>query len=207
MDREIRIARLQSQLDAIQQQGAHNIPVATPTPIPESPMTVHTEFDLFGDQNNPFTSDAMDGSATPIHTPPRQPTGMSPRESPMIQFNPVLPDAAQPASSAQNLSSVPSIPISFGPPVAVEAPEGLPLSSSAIVPLQSGLVQANPVPAPSAVQLNVDIAASEHCTNEDRISALQDQVSKLMQALHTHTDTTCSTTASGESTNAHSSTT
>ena len=47
MDREIRIARLQSQLDAIQQQGAHNIPVATPTPIPESPMTVHTEFDLF----------------------------------------------------------------------------------------------------------------------------------------------------------------
>ena len=187
MDREIRIARLQSQLDAIQQQGAHNIPVATPTPIPESPMTVHTEFDLFEGQNNPFTSDIMDGSATPIHTPPRQPTGMSPRESPLIQFNPVLPDAAQPASSTQNMSSVPSIPISFGPPVLVEAPEGLPLSSSAIVPLQSGLVQANPVPAPSAVQLNVGTAASEHCTNEDRISALQDQVSQLMQALHTQT--------------------
>ena len=186
MDREIRIARLQSQLDAIQQQGAHNIPVATPTPIPESPMTVHTEFDLFEGQNNPFTSDVMDGSATPIHTPPRQPTGMSPRESPLIQFNPVLPDAAQPASSTQNMSSVPSIPISFGPPVLVEAPEGLPLSSSAIVPLQSGLVQPSPVPAPSAVQLNVGTAASEHCTNEDRISALQDQVSQLMQALHTH---------------------
>ena len=187
MDREIRIARLQSQLDAIQQQGAHNIPVATPTPIPESPMTVHTEFDLFEGQNNPFTSDIMDGSATPIHTPPRQPTGMSPRESPLIQFNPVLPDAAQPASSTQNMSSVPSIPISFGPPVLVEAPEGLPLSSSAIVPLQSGLVQPSPVPAPSAVQLNVGTAASEHCTNEDRISALQDQVSQLMQALHTQT--------------------
>ena len=187
MDREIRIARLQSQLDAIQQQGAHNIPVATPTPIPESPMTVHTEFDLFEGQNNPFTSDIMDGSATPIHTPPRQPTGMSPRESPLIQFNPVLPDAAQPASSTQNMSSVPSIPISFGPPVLVEASEGLPLSSSAIVPLQSGLVQANPVPAPGAVQLNVGTAASEHCTNEDRISALQDQVSQLMQALHTQT--------------------
>ena len=187
MDREIRIARLQSQLDAIQQQGAHNIPVATPTPIPESPMTVHTEFDLFEGQNNPFTSDVMEGSATPIHTPPRQPTGMSPRESPLIQFNPVLPDAAQPASSTQNMSSVPSIPISFGPPVLVEAPEGLPLSSSAIVPLQSGLVQPSPVPAPSAVQLNVGTAASEHCTNEDRISALQDQVSQLMQALHTQT--------------------
>ena len=186
VDREIRIARLQSQLDAIQQQGAHNIPVATPTPIPESPMTVHTEFDLF-EGHNPFTSDVMDGSATPIHTPPRQPTGMSPRESPLIQFNPVLPDAAQPASSTQNMSSVPSIPISFGPPVLVEAPEGLPLSSSAIVPLQSGLVQPSPVPAPSAVQLNVGTAASEHCTNEDRISALQDQVSQLMQALHTQT--------------------
>ena len=177
MNREIRIARLQSQLDAIQQQGAHNIPVATPTPIPESPMTVHTEFDLFEGQNNPFTSDIMDGLATPIHTPPRQPTGMSPRESPLIQFNPVAPVAAQPATSSQNMSSVPSIPISFGPPVSVEASEGLPLSSSAIVPLQSGLVQANPVPAPSAVQLNVGTAASEHCTNEDRISALQDQVS------------------------------
>ena len=187
MDREIRIARLQSQLDAIQQQGAHNIPVATPTPIPESPMTVHTEFDLFEGQNNPFTSDIMDGSATPIHTPPRQPTGMSPRESPLIQFNPVLPVAAQPATSSQNMSSVPSIPISFGPPVSVEAPEGLPLSSSAIVPLQSGLVQANPVPAPNVVQLNVGTAASEHYTNEDRISALQDQVSQLMQALHTQT--------------------
>ena len=190
MDREIRIARLQSQLDAIQQQGAHNIPVATPTPIPESPMTVHTEFDLFEGQNNPFTSDIMDGSATPIHTPPRQPTGMSPRESPLIQFNPVLPDAAQPASSTQNMSSVPSIPISFGPPVLVEAPEGLPLSSSAIVPLQSGLVQPSPVPAPSAVQLNVGTAASEHCTNEDSISALQDHVSQLMQALHTQTQLT-----------------
>ena len=187
MEREIRIARLQSQLDAIQQQGAHEIPVATPTPIPESPMTVHTEFDLFEGQNNPFTSDIMDGSATPIHTPPRQPTGMSPRDFPLIQFNPVAPVAAQPATSSQNMSSVPSIPISFGPPVSVEAPEGLPLSSSAIVPLQSGLVQANPVPAPSAVQLNVGTAASEHCTNEDRISALQDQVSKLMQALHTQT--------------------
>ena len=187
MEREIRIARLQSQLDAIQQQGAHEIPVATPTPIPESPMTVHTEFDLFEGQNNPFTSDIMDGSATPIHTPPRQPTGMSPRESPLSHVNPVAPGAAQPASSSQNLSSVPSIPISFGPPVLVEAPEGLPLSSSAIVPLQSGLVQANPVPAPSAVQLNVGTAASEHGTNEDRISALQDQVSQLMQALHTQT--------------------
>ena len=187
MEREIRIARLQSQLDAIQQQGAHEIPVATPTPIPESPMTVHTDFDLFEDQNNPFTSDIMDGSGTPIHTPPRQPTGMSPRDFPLIQFSPVAPVAAQPATSSQNMSSVPSIPISFGPPVTVEAPEGLPLSSSAIVPLQSGLVQANPVPAPSAVQLNVGTAASEHCTNEDRISALQDQVSQLMQALHTQT--------------------
>ena len=187
MEREIRIARLQSQLDAIQQQGAHEIAVATPTPIPESPMTVHTEFDLFEGQNNPFTSDILDGSATPIHTPPRQPTGMSPREFPLIQFSPVAPVAAQPATSSQNMSSVPSIPISFGPPVSVEAPEGLPLSSSAIVPLQSGLVQANPSPAPSAVQLNVGTAASEHGTNEDRISALQDQVSKLMQALHTQT--------------------
>jgi len=77
MEREIRIARLQSQWVAIQQQGAHEIPAATPTPIPESPITVHTEFDLFEGQNNPFTSDVLDGSATPIHTPPRQPTGMS----------------------------------------------------------------------------------------------------------------------------------
>ena len=83
MEREIRIARLQSQLDAIQQQNAHEVPVATPTPIPESPMTVHTEFDLFeGQQNNPFSSDLLDGSATPTHTPPKQPTGMSPRELP-----------------------------------------------------------------------------------------------------------------------------
>ena len=183
----MRIARLQSQLDAIQQQGAHEIPVATPTPIPESPMIVHTEFELFEGQNNPFTLDIMDGLATLIHTPPRQPTGMSPRDFPLIQFSPVAPVAAQPATSSQNKSSVPSIPISFGPPVSVEAPEGLPLSSSAIVPLQSGLVQANPVPVPSAVQLNVGTAASEHCTNEDRISALQDQVSQLMQALHTQT--------------------
>lgn len=87
-------------MDAIQQQNAHEVPVATPTPIPESPMTVHTEFDLFeGQQSNPFASDALDGSATPVHTPPRQPTGMPSREVPLIQFSPVAPIAEQPASS------------------------------------------------------------------------------------------------------------
>ena len=105
----------------------------------------------------------------------------------MIQFSPVAPVAEQPVTSSQNMSSVPSIPISFGPPVAVGTPPGLSLTSSAIVPLQSGLVQPDPVPAPSAVQLNFDAAASGQGSNEDRISALQDQVSKLMQALHTQT--------------------
>ena len=62
---------------------------------------------------------------------------------------------------------------------------GLPLTSSAIVPLQLCLVQSNPVPAHSAVQLNVDTVASGQGSNEDRVNALQDQVSKLMQALHT----------------------
>ena len=106
MKRDIRIARLQSELALIQQRNAHEVPVATPTPIPESPMTVHTEFDLFeGQRNNPFTSDLLDGSATPINTPPRQPTGMSPRESPLIHFSPVAPGAEQPATSSQNMSS------------------------------------------------------------------------------------------------------
>ena len=106
MKKDIRIARLQSELALIQQRNAHEVPVATPTPIPESPMTVHTEFDSFeGQRNNPFTSDLLDGSATPINTPPRQPTGMSPRESPLIHFSPVAPGAEQPATSSQNMSS------------------------------------------------------------------------------------------------------
>ena len=37
------------------------------------------------------------------------------------------------------------------------------------------------------MQLNADAAASGLVTNEDRISALQDQVSQLMQALHAQT--------------------
>ena len=37
------------------------------------------------------------------------------------------------------------------------------------------------------MQLNVDAAASGQVTNEDRISAFQDQVSQLMQALHAQT--------------------
>ena len=43
LEREIRIARLQAQLDAIQRQNAYDFPVASPTPVPESPITVHTD--------------------------------------------------------------------------------------------------------------------------------------------------------------------
>ena len=186
-EREIRIARLQAQLDAIQRQNAYDVPVASPTPVPESPITVHTDLDAVDGSINPFAHDLLDGSATPTNTPPRQPTGMSPRESPLIQLMPVGASTAQPVSSSQNMSSVPSIPISFGPPVTEDPPPGLPLSSSAIIPLQSGLVQANPHPALGAEQLNVGTAASGYGSNEDRISALQDQVSQLMQALHAQT--------------------
>ena len=186
-EREIRIARLQAQLDAIQRQNANDVPVASPTPVPESPITVHTDLDVVDGSINPFAHDLLDGSATPTNTPPRQPTGMSPRESPLIQLMPVGASTAQPVSSSQNMSSVPSIPISFGPPVTEDPPPGLPLSSSAIIPLQSGLVQANPHPALGAEQLNVGTAASGYGSNEDRISALQDQVSQLMQALHAQT--------------------
>ena len=37
------------------------------------------------------------------------------------------------------------------------------------------------------MQLNVDTAASQQGTNEDRIGSLRDQVSKLTQALHAQT--------------------
>ena len=50
MKKDMRIARLQSELLAIQQQNAHEVPVVTPTPIPKSPMTVHTEFESFEGQ-------------------------------------------------------------------------------------------------------------------------------------------------------------
>ena len=107
---------------------------------------------------------------TPVNTPPRQPTGMTPRESPLIHLMSVGASTAQPVSSSQNMSSVPSIPISFGPPVTEDPPPGLPLSSSAIIPLQSGLAQANPLPALGAEQLNVGTAASGYGSNEDRIN-------------------------------------
>ena len=68
-----------------------------------------------------------------------------------------------------------------------QIPPGLPVTSSGIVPPQSGIVQANPITALSAEQLNVDTVAGGQGSNEYRLSALQDQVSKLMQALHAQT--------------------
>ena len=124
-EREMRIARLQHKLMSLQHQQAHNIAVASP--VPDSPRTVQTEVD----QGNPFAHSPFIDPATPINTPPRQPIGMSPRDLPMIQEVPVVPNAAQTASSSQNVSSAPSIPMSFGPPVPSEPPG---LVDTSIVP-------------------------------------------------------------------------
>ena len=188
MEREMRIARLQEQLEALQRQNANDIPVATPNPVPDSPITIQTGFDLVdGSHRNPLSSDHLDGSANPINTPIRQPTGLSPRETPVVPINPVVSNAGQPATNFQSMFSAPSIPISFGPPAATEPHPGLPHTPNAIVPLQLGLTQLSPTPADNAVQPSVDAAASEQGTNRESIRALQDQVSKLTQALRAQT--------------------
>ena len=64
---------------------------------------------------------------------------------------------------------------------------GLPLTSSAIAPLQLGLTQLDPTPVSNTAQLNVDAAASAHGTNEDSIRALRDQVTAVTQGLQAQT--------------------
>ena len=187
MERERQIARLQDQLASIQRQNAQDIPVSThQTPVPESPMTVETEFDLFeGYQNNPFASSPMENPVTPSNTPTRL-LGSSPPGPPMVP-NAMSSSAGQPASTSQNLSSVPSVPVSFGPVGMSEPPPGLPLVSSAIVPMQLGSTQLVPSPASHAVQLNAEPASSVLDTNEASISALREQVAMLTQALQAQT--------------------
>ena len=100
LDRERQIARLQDQLASIQRQNAQDIPVSThQTPVPESPMTVETEFDLFeGYNNNPFASSPMENPVTPSNTPTRH-LGSSPPGPPTVP-NAVSSSAGQPASTS-----------------------------------------------------------------------------------------------------------